>query len=340
MKIALMSFAHVHAAGYAMLLNAMPGIELLAADPDHGSRPGESGGKEFADAIGVPYVDTYEELLAWGPDGVCVCSENSKHRELTEMAAAAGAHVLCEKPIATTLEDAQAMIDACAAAGVNLMMAYPIHFSTAFGQLRTAAENGTLGSVLALTGTNNGQIPMGSRAWFVDPELAGGGSMVDHTVHIAELLDVLLGHQVPTTVYAQANQILHGDKVSVDTGGLVSLEYTDTPLGERVIGTIDCSWSKPPSYPTWGGVTLQLVGTEGIADMDAFNQRVDGHSESDANSLWLSFGPNSDQLMVDEFLAAIREGRPAQPDGQVGYRTLQVVDAAQRSAASGEAITL
>ena len=341
MKIGLMSFAHVHAAGYAALLSGRPGVELRASDPDHERRPeGESGGAAMADALGVDYLDSYQALLDWGPDAVIVCAENARHRPLVEAAAAAGAHVLCEKPIATTLEDAAAMITACEQAGVALMMAYPVHFSTAYAALRAVVDSGRLGSVLAAVGTNNGRIPLDSRGWFVDPELAGGGALVDHTVHLAELLDDLLGHRSPVSVYATTNQVLHADEVRTETGGLLSLEYVDTPLGDRVTATLDCSWSKPDSFPTWGGLSLQLVGTGGIAEMDAFGQRVDGHSERTRNGLWLPYGGNPDAALLAEFTDAVRGRRRPQPDGWVGYRTLQVVEAAQRSAASGQPTTV
>ncbi|MGI8457875.1 MAG: Gfo/Idh/MocA family protein [Propionibacteriaceae bacterium] len=341
MKIGLMSFAHVHAAAYAALLAGQPGVELRASDPDHHQRPaGESGGAELARELGVDYLDSYPALLDWGPDAVIVCAENARHRPLVEQAAAVGAHVLCEKPIATTLEDAAAMITACEQAGVALMMAYPVHFSAAYAELRSVVDSGRLGTVLAAVGSNNGRIPLTSRGWFVDPELAGGGALVDHTVHLAELLDDLLGHRPPVSVYATTNQVLHAGDVAIETGGLLSLEYADTPLGDRVTATLDCSWSKPDSYPTWGGLALQLIGTAGIAEMDAFNQRVDGHSERDGNGLWLPYGGNPDAALLAEFTACVQTGRVPQPDGRVGYRTLQVVEAAQRSVVSGQPTTV
>jgi 1,5-anhydro-D-fructose reductase (1,5-anhydro-D-mannitol-forming) len=335
MKIAIMSFAHLHAVSYVRCLQAL-GVELTASDPDHVDRPaGEAGGPALAAELGVPYVDSYAELLEGKPDGVVVCSENAKHRELVELAAAAGAHVLCEKPIATTLADARAMIDACAASNVNLMIAYPVRFSPAFAALKGSLESGALGTPVAVTGTNNGQIPLDQRAWFVDPELAGGGSLTDHTVHVADLLDSLFDSARASSVYATTNKIMHAGKVEVETGGLVSIRYDN-----GVSATIDCSWSKPPSYPTWGGLTLQLVGTRGIADMDAFSQRVDGHSESTGNGVWLSYGPNSDAVLVAEFVSSIAEGRAPQPDGEVGYRTLQIVAAGYESVRTGQPVSL
>jgi len=92
-----MSFAHLHAASYARVLRALPGVEVRASDPGYRERPpGETGGPELAAELGVAHVDSYDELLDWRPDAVVVCAENARHRGLVERAARAGAGVLCE----------------------------------------------------------------------------------------------------------------------------------------------------------------------------------------------------------------------------------------------------
>lgn len=329
MKIAVMSFAHTHALSYVRLLAGMPGIELRASDPDYGDRPaGESGGATLAAELGVDYADSYEELLAWQPDAVVICSENTKHRDDVLRAAAAGAHVLCEKPLATTSEDAEAMVQACEEAGVNLMVAFPVRFSPAFLALKEQYDAGLLGNIYGVSGTNNGKIP-GERSWFTDPDLAGGGALTDHVVHIADMLDALFGGATATRVYATANDFFGGDP-RVETGGLVSITYEN-----GVSAVIDCSWSRPASYPVWGGLTLHLVTDAGLVDVNPFAQRVDGFSQDARNALWLGYGTNSDELMLAEFLTAIREGRRPQPDGQLGCRTVRIVEAAYRSVDTG-----
>lgn len=335
LRVGLMSFAHVHAAAYANLLMAMPDVEVRASDPDSATAPpGERRGRLLADDLGLTYVDTYAELLAWRPDAVIVTSENARHRPLVEAAALAGADVLCEKPLATTLEDAVAMQAACDAAGVTLMTAYPVRFSPAFGRLRELVAAGGLGALLGATGTNNGQIPVGDRAWFTDPALSGGGAMVDHIVHVADLLDALTDLR-PASVRAVSNRILHSDKpeVRAETGGLVTITYVG-----GFIATIDCSWSQPDNAPTWGGLTLQVVGTGGIADIDPFAQHVGGVGADGA--LFLAYGTNTDQLLLLEFLHAVRTGGSAQPDAAAGIRSLKIVLAAQESARTGQVVLL
>ncbi|GAA4429530.1 Gfo/Idh/MocA family oxidoreductase [Georgenia halophila] len=332
LRIGVASFAHTHAVGYVTNLLAMPGIEVLTTDPDHGDRPGESGGASLAGELGADYVETLEELLTWHPDGVVVCSENARHRGYVEQVAAAGAHVLCEKPLATSVPDAEALVAACEAAGVHLMVAFPVRFSPAFAALREAVDGGTLGTVCAVTGTNNGKLP-GGRAWFADPGLAGGGAMTDHTVHVADLMDALLDGAPARSVYAQTNHILHADRAGAETGGLVSIEYAG-----GVVVTIDCSWSKPDDFPTWGGLTIQVVGSDGVADMDAFAQRVDGFSQPRSAPLWLPYGTDLDGKLLAEFVDALRTGRAPQPDGAVGVRTTKLVAAAYASAEQGHPV--
>ena len=336
MKIAILSFAHTHAATYARLLAARDDIELVASDPDGAetvSFTSDVGprGRALADQLGVSYLDNYDDVFAWGPDAVIVTAENARHRALVERAAAAGADILCEKPLATTLDDGRAMHSAVRDAGVRLMVAYPVRFSSSFADARARVSAGQLGTVLGVRGTNNGKIPLADRAWFTDQGLAGGGSLVDHVVHCADLLDALLGESA-ATVRAVSNRILHADRgVAVETGGLVTVTY---PSG--VIATIDCSWSVPDSAPTWGGLTLQIVGTKGTMTIAPFAQHVDGY---DANGpVFTPVGDDLDGAMLEEFLCAVRDRRQPQPDADVGMRTLAIVDAARRSAETGQPV--
>jgi 1,5-anhydro-D-fructose reductase (1,5-anhydro-D-mannitol-forming) len=333
-KVAVLSFAHTHAIGYCRLLADRDDIELVTTDPDGASAP-DAGprGAELAALLGVRYVDTYDEALAWGPDAVIVTAENARHRELVERAAAAGAHILCEKPLATTVADAEAMLEATERAGVTLMTAYPVRFAASFTDACARVRSGQLGEIIGVTGTNNGKIPLADRAWFTDKALSGGGSLIDHVVHCADLLDELLG-ALPTSVRAVSNRMLHANAgVDVETGGLVTAIY---PGG--VVATIDCSWSVPDSAPTWGGVTLQITGTRGSLTIAPFAQHVGGHDA--AGEVWEGVGDDLDRAMIDEFLASVREGRSAVPDGGVGLRTLRVVAAAQRSAATGQPVAV
>ncbi|HEY5981225.1 MAG TPA: Gfo/Idh/MocA family oxidoreductase [Microlunatus sp.] len=334
-----MSFAHVHAASYARLLREWPGVEVVASDPDHGRRVGETGGAVMAADLGVDYVDDYAALLACRLDGVIVCAENVEHRPLVELAAESGAHVLCEKPIATTLADAGAMTAACAKAGVQLMIAHPVRFAPAFAGLQAMVAAGTLGEIVSVAGTNNGRIPRGERAWFVDPDAAGGGALTDHLVHVLDLLDALWPGSRVAGVYAVANRVLHPE-AAVETGGLAALRLElESGSGRREVPVvIDASWSRPDSYPTWGGLTLRLIGTGGIGDLDPFALRVGGHLEAARNGAWIPYGPDLDALLLTSFLNVVAGRATAAPDGAAGTRGLAVVLAAYASVSSGQPV--
>jgi predicted dehydrogenase len=295
----------------------------------------------LATALGVTYVGGYDELLAREPDGVIVCAENSEHRRLTELAAAARAHVLCEKPIATNLPDARAMTAACAAAGVQLMVAHPVRFAPAFAALRETVAGGALGEIVSVAGANNGRIPRGDRAWFVDPAAAGGGALTDHLVHVLDLLDALWPGSRVRSVYAVAHRLLHPD-VAVETAGLAALRLELDPGagGRQVPVTIDASWSRPDGYPTWGGLTLRLIGTGGISELDPFALRVGGHLSSTRNAAWIPYGPDLDALLLRAFLDVVSGDAVAAPDGASGIRGLAVVLAAYESARTGQPVGL
>lgn len=332
MKIGILSFAHQHGVGYAGVLSRRPDVELRIAD----ERPDR--GKRFAEQLGVSYMESYADLLEWGPDAVAVCSENAGHRALVELAAEAGAHVLCEKPLATTLADGRAMIAACEKAGVNLMTAFPVRFAAPIAGLEAGIRAGKLGKLHGVEGVNFGTMPGRANPWFIDPSLAGGGAVMDHTVHVADLLRWMLGCEA-TEVYAQVNRLLYPE-VQVETAGLVAVTFED-----GTVATIDCSWSRPYSYPTWGTVRLDVIGDNGVATVDAFKQTMGVYSDGPGRngqreSRWQSWGANADAGMLDEFIASIREERPPRPDGWDGYRATEIAMGAYESVRTGQPVKL
>ena len=344
MRIGILSFAHHHAESYIHHLRAISGAELIGLADDDLER-----GRTYAEANGARLYPSYEALLADEPDGVLICSENSEHRALTELAAQAGAHVMCEKPLATNLADAQAMIDGCKQANVLLLTAFPMRFSAPILAVKERLDEGDLGQVYCYNTTNQGRMPINERRWFVDKRLAGGGAVIDHTVHLADILRWFTKTEV-VEVYAQTNRILHGDVVEVETGGQLMLTFAD-----GVFATIDASWSKPLNYPTWGGLTMEIISQRGLTRVDAFKQNLNVFTQDPAANKWLYWGSDADRGMVEAFLVAIGQAdRPGSihPDtaateavgrgatGEDGYKALEVALAAYRSAEIGRPVQL
>jgi predicted dehydrogenase len=329
MKIGIMSLAHLHAEGYIQNLRASPGAEMIGlADED------QARGQHFAELFEARLYPSYETLLAEQPDGVLVCSENARHRPLVELVARAGVHILSEKPLATNLADARAMVDVCQETGVILMTAFPMRFSPPLLEVKAKLDEGSLGRIYACNTTNQGQMPIAHREWFVDKALAGGGAVMDHVVHLADALRWYLNSEV-VEVYAQTNQILHTDRVAVETGGLVMLTFAD-----GAFASIDCSWSKPLNYPTWGGLTMELISERGLTIIDGFSQNLNIYNHRTGSHYWRYWGSDANQGMIDEFVAAIREQRPPRVTGEDGYKALEIALAVYESAESGQPVKL
>jgi len=325
-KIGILSFAHMHAASYAAALAAHPDATLVGiADPD-----GERG-RTMAARFETPFFDSDAALLEQPLDGVVVTSENVHHRALVEQAVAAGVGaILCEKPLATTLEDARAMTALCADNGVRLATAFPCRYAPAFQRLRARVQAGAVGEVLAIRGTNRGSMPGG---WFTDRALSGGGAVIDHTVHVADLNRVLLGREA-TEVQAEIGSGFYHQEW--DDTGLLTIQYEG-----GVFATLDTSWSRPKTYPTWGDVTMQVVGTEGVLDMDMFAQNLVHYDDAAGHVSWSNWGSGMDAGLVADFLRlAGGEDAPDLATGEDGLRALAVALAAYRSAETGQPVSV
>jgi len=326
-KIGILSFAHHHGEAYAANLRLMEGVELLGVVDDDPLR-----GQTIAAQNRARYFHSYEDLFEAKPDGVIICTENNRHRPFVEMAASRGVHVLCEKPIATTIEDARAIVDACEKAGVILMTAFPMRYSAPLLEIKSRLDQGDFGDIYCFNATNQGELPTKHRAWFANAELAGGGAIMDHTVHLVDIMRWFTGSEVQT-MYARSNRIFHAEEVDVETGALEMLTFEN-----QVFATIDASWSRPPYWPTWGGLTFEMVTQRGAVVVDAFRQNLNLYRHEWQRSNWAYWGSDMNQAMVSDFAAAIRENRPPRVTGLDGLRAVEATLAAYESDRTGQTI--
>lgn len=310
--VGILSTAHLHAGAYAPLLDGMDGVAFLGvADPD-GTR-----GRAFATEHGVAHRSP-DDLLA-AADGVVVCSTNADHRVLVERAAEAEVDVLCEKPLAPRRADAKAAITACESAGVELGVAMPLRFSAPAREAREALVAGEIGSLRSVTGTNRGQMP---GDWFVDEAASGGGAVIDHTVHVVDLVHWLTDERV-AEVYAETASRLHD--VGVEDVNLLSMELTD-----GTTFSLDGSWSRPDDWRFWGDATLDLFGEDGVVSVGCFDQTFAHTGGDGVQSVFWGDDPN--EGMLRDFVSAVRDGRAPETTGQEGVTAVAVVEAAYASA--------
>lgn len=319
MRIALWSLEHMHAYSYARCLSAMDDVELIGAVDDDQDRLESARRRLGLDPL------TVEELWRLQPDAVIVCSANTKHRAMVEEAASHGVSVLCEKPIATTLEDAHAMIDACAKAEVTLAMAFPCRLNVPIARGREIVRSGRIGRLIAANTTNHGRLPGG---WFTDEALSGGGAVMDHTAHVADLLRWYTEAEIEE-VYAEAGTLIHD--IPTEDCALISMRLSD-----GTFATLDCSWSRPEAMPTWGDVTMHLIGTEGVLEVDAFRQRILVVGGGEAGLVWEGWGDDMDALLLRDFVDALAGGRKPAAVGEDGAASLAVTLAAYESIRTGK----
>lgn len=327
-RIGVVSFAHVHAPQYAAVLKELDEAEFIGvADHDPGR------GRESAERFGVRYFGEAQDLFEV-VDAVIVCSENRHHARDVIPALERGVHVLCEKPISTTVEDARAMIRTSEEAGRQLRIAFPVRYHPAVQRAREIVRSGEIGRVLAVNGTNHGQNPGG---WFVDPELSGGGAVMDHTVHVADALRWMLDVEAKS-VYAEVGYFF-GDG-EIDDGGIITLELEGGHIADGAFATIDPSWSRGDGYPTWGDVTMRITGSSGVLNVDAFAERVISHDHETGKTAWTPIGEDMNALMLDDFLRGVAGNHPAGASAEDGLRALEIVLAAYRSCRSHEPVEI
>ena len=324
-KIGIMSFAHMHAYSYAACLNQLEEAEFVAVWDDVQQR-----GRDAAKQFGAKFIKDLDRFLATDIEGVIITSENVKHRAMAEKAAKAGKWILCEKPIAPNVKDAKAIIDACKKAKVGLGTAFPCRYAQPLIAVKKQVAAGDLGELYAASCTNNGQFPGG---WFAKDELAGGGATMDHTVHVADVLRWMTGKEF-TKVYCEKDTLLHPN-INTDDVGSLHLEME----GGLVVHHI-ASWSRSQSFPTWGDVTIELIGEKGVVRVDAFNQKIDVYNDAVMKAEWANWGDNPDLDLVKDFVAAVDQRRQPPITGIDGLRAVEVTVAAYKSARTGKMVNV
>jgi len=325
LTITLLSAAHVHAPGWAAALKRSPRVaRVLVADDDR------LRGRALADRVGVEFEPDIDRAVTVA-DGFVIAAENSRHRWWWEQVRERRRPVLCEKPLATRVEDGRAMVLEAEALGTSLWTALPVRTLPASGRLRDRVREGAVGRVLALLGTNHGYRPPG---WFLDPAMAGGGAVMDHVSHVVDLMRWVTGGE-PLEVSAETSRRLYDG--SVDDAGLLLMAWSD-----GAIATLDPSWSRLRGFPTWGDVTLEVVGTEGRAWLDPLAEHVDLYTGEVPTHRYLGYGDDMDEGLLEAFLTVVAGQAPPATlaTGADGFAAMAVSLAAYQSARDGRPVAV
>ncbi len=221
---------HAHA-----ISQFVPEAEVVAV-----TSPTPGKASSFAKERGIPQAfEDYRDLLAVNDiDVVTLGLPNDLHCQVTLDAAAAGKHVICEKPLCRTLEEADRMIDICRVEGVLLMYAEELLFAPKYVRARQLVEEGALGDVFLVKQWEEHYGP--HEPWFWDVERSGGGVLLDMGCHSIEYARWALGRPQVKSVTAVLGTYVHGDKTEGEDHSLCIVEYE----GGK-IAVAENSWAKP-----------------------------------------------------------------------------------------------
>jgi len=196
------------------------------------------------------YLDFDEMLAVERPDAIDICLPTYLHKEFTVRGAQAGKHVMCEKPMALTLEEADEMIAACEKAGVTLMIGHCIRFWPEYALLKRITEDGRLGKLLSLNLTRLGEFPSwSSDNWLADESKSGGG-VQDMHIHDTDFALYLLGEPNSIASYGTVNK----------TGP--AFAFTTLDYG-RAVAHLEGGWNLPVGTPF--KMTFRAIFENGVA---------------------------------------------------------------------------
>ncbi len=303
----------------------------------------------LASRHGGVVCDSIDDLLATDIDAVSVCVANTAHAETAIQALDAGKHVLCEKPMAVTLAECEAMIDAARRSGKWLMIGHNQRFAKAHVKARELVERGEIGRVISFETHFGHPGPEGwtglRDSWFFDRSKAAFGAMADLGVHKTDLIHFLLGSPIVAVSAVTATlDKTHADgrPVSVDDNAFCIYE---TRSG--AVGTMHVSWT---FYGEERNHTI-LYGTAGVLrcyDDPACSLILERRSGKTQRFDLDQLTSNKDQNeggrtstgVIDAFIAAIAAGTPPPVTGEDAVRAMRVIFAAEESAQSGRRIAV
>jgi len=318
-------------------LRTVPGVEVVAvADID------EDRGNLFAAANQIPHVYSSHSAMLADPavHAIVIGVPNRFHASIALDAFAAGRHVICEKPLALTIQDAEAMIAAARTKGLVLGYAEELSFVPKFLRAKELMESGGIGKPYLLRQCEKHAGPYSP--WFWNEELAGGGILMDMGCHAIESIRYTVGKKRVKSVYAHMGTYLHGAITKEEDHVLIVMEFEDGTVGQA-----ESSWALKGGMDS----TLEIFGTEGVVYADllkgmglrAFSENgvagledSRGWSYPDYDWLWNNGYPQEDR----HFVECMRTGAMPIESGEDGLAVLEIMLAAYHSAGIGRKVFL
>lgn len=289
--------------------------------------------EEFAAAHGVPraYEDLETALRDPAVEAVWVATPHGTHRDAVLAAARAGRHVLCEKPLATTVADGREMVLACRQAGVALATGFHLRHHPLHREARQIVQQGGAGAIVSVEAEWSlpARVRRTSAEWRRDPEMSGGGILMGTGIHAIDLLRFVLDDEVESVSACADSTPQQG---AVDSRVVCLLRFR-----RGIFGSVRClrGVHAPANDLLIEGDAALIRVRRGLADETRGALEVDG---ADTTLAGMPAGTNQYALQAEDFARAIAEHREPNASGLDGLRLIEVAAAIYTAAASGRLV--
>ena len=289
---------------------------LMVRDPERAAALAAEHGAQRAcadvdDLLGDPEVDA-----------VYVSSPVDLHCEHVLAAAAAGKHVLCEKPMALSVDECRRMIDACAAAGVHLEVCFVLRGWPIYQQVRRLIREGRLGHLVELRAHLAKWTPRTPGEWRLDPSRSGGGAFIDVGSHYLDLFRYLAGDLA--RISYMDSDVIH--RWPVEESGFALLEFHS---GAHGLLSVSCA------VPHAGHV-LEVFGSEGSLLLGKELRLL----RDDREQSWPVEFPDYYSGLLRHFCGCVERGGEALASGLDGLRNIEAIAGAYRAGREGRVVAL
>lgn len=228
-------------------------VPVALADPVEAARVAAEGKGDWQ-----IYASGEDLIHSAAVDIVSICTPPAFHKDLAIAALAAGKTVLCEKPMASTVDDAEAMVAAAEASAGQLHVGFCHRFEPAMIAIKKLIEDGDLGVPITLRNRFAGVMTSPEKTWFSNRAISGGGSLADSTIHSIDIFRFLLGDAVKVRSLHSTQTSEQGPALDVEDSGVIILQNA-----AGAIGVLESSWRTPP-----GEWSVAVYGTAGQASFD------------------------------------------------------------------------
>jgi predicted dehydrogenase len=301
---------------------------------------------EMVERYGGQAYDSYEELMA-DPDidAVSVCTSHSSHAPITIAALRAGKHVLCEKPMATTVADAEKMIAAAKQAGKYLMIAHNQRLDSVHLKAKQILMSGEMGRIISFRtalshkGPEMWSADQSLNTWFLNKQEAMLGAVGDLGIHKADLIRWLIGdeiQEVMAMVMTLDKKDSNGKLIAIDDNAVCILRSKT-----GIIGTLIASWT---NYGLKDNGTT-LFCTEGVMKLhDHPDYPLEIVKRNGEKVLYRFDQGATNQVpksgVIDQFVNCIISGIPPEISGAEGLAALKIIFACIESSATGKKVQI